>query len=80
MENIQETVFKIVEKQFEVPLFKINPESQFVADFGADSLDVVEFILALEDGFKINITDDQAQQITKVKHAIEQVELIINQK
>lgn len=80
MENLQETIFKIIEEHFKVPLFKITLESQFIADFGADSLDVVEFVLALEDEFDINITDGQAQQITTVKHAIDHIEMIINAK
>ena len=80
MENLQETIFKIIEKHFKVPLFKITTESQFIADFGADSLDVVEFVLALEDEFNINITDGQAQKITTVGHAIDHIESIINAK
>jgi acyl carrier protein len=80
MENIQETIFKIIEKHFKVPLSKITPQSQFIVDFGADSLDVVEFVLELEDAFDININDNQAQQITTVKDAIEHIESIIKQK
>jgi acyl carrier protein len=80
MGNTQETIFKIIEKHFKVPLFKITPESQFIADFGADSLDVVEFVLELEDAFDINITDNQAQKITTVKDAIDHIELIISAK
>lgn len=80
MENLQETLFKTIEKHFKVPLFKITPQSQFIADFGADSLDVVEFVLALEDEFEITIPDNQAQQINTVQDVISYIELILNNK
>ena len=58
----------------------VNLNSKFIEDFGADSLDVVEFVLELEDEFDININDNQAQKIATVKDAIDHIELIINQK
>ena len=80
MENLQETIFKIIATHFKVPADKVTLSSKFIDDFGADSLDVVEFVLALEDEFDINITDNQAQKIATVKDAIDHIELIISAK
>ena len=80
MENLQEKVFKIIVKHFKVSMDNVTLKSKFIDDLGADSLDVVEFVLALEDEFDINITDNQAQRIETVKDAIDHIELIINKK
>jgi acyl carrier protein len=53
---------------------KITPESSFVEDLGADSLDVVELVMALEDEFKIEIPDDQAEKIVTVGDAVAFIE------
>ncbi|MDR7484217.1 MAG: acyl carrier protein [Armatimonadota bacterium] len=52
----------------------IGPESSFVEDLGADSLDVVELVMALEDEFKIEIPDDQAEKIVTVGDAVAFIE------
>ena len=80
MKNLQETIFKIIVKHFKVSADNVNLNSKFIEDFGAYSLDVVEFVLELEDEFDININDNQAQKIATVKDAIDHIELIINQK
>jgi acyl carrier protein len=53
---------------------KVSPESAFVEDLGADSLDVVELVMALEDEFKIEIPDDQAEKIVTVGDAVAFIE------
>jgi acyl carrier protein len=80
MENLQETIFKTIVKHFKVSADKVTLDAKFIEDFGADSLDVVEFVLALEDEFEIVIPDNQAQNISTVKDVIGHIELIINQK
>lgn len=79
MENLQETLFKIIVKHFKVPADNVTLDTKFIEDLGADSLDVVEFVLALEDEFNITIPDSQAQNIATVKDIIGHIELIINQ-
>ena len=48
---------------------KINPETKFIADMGLDSLDIVELVMAIEEKFDVNISDDEAEQIITVQHA-----------
>ena len=53
---------------------KITGEASFVDDLGADSLDTVELVLALEEEFEVNIPDEEAEKITTVAQAIEKIE------
>jgi acyl carrier protein len=71
--NIDERVKKIVAEQLGVSEGEIKPESSFVEDLGADSLDTVELVMALEEEFDCEIPDDQAEKITTVKQAIEYI-------
>ena len=50
---------------------KVNPEASFVDDLGADSLDVVELVMAFEEEFDVEIPDEAAEKISKVKDAVE---------
>lgn len=70
MSNIQDRVIDIVVEQLRLDRSKVKPESKFVDDLGADSLDTVELVMALEDEFDIEIPDDQAEKITTVQEAI----------
>ena len=63
-------VQKIVHEQLDVGLEKITEESNFVSDLGADSLDTVELVMALEEAFDIEIPDEDAETITTVEHAV----------
>ena len=63
-----------VEKQLGVEPDQVKPEAQFVNDLGADSLDTVELIMALEDEFKIEIPDEKAEKIKTVGETIEYIE------
>ena len=73
MENIEQRVKKIVAEQLGVNEADINNESSFVDDLGADSLDTVELVMALEEEFECEIPDDQAEKITSVQQAIDYV-------
>lgn len=71
-------VKEIIVEQLGVDADQIKPESNFVDDLGADSLDTVELIMEFEKEFNIQIPDDQAEKITTVGHAIEYVEKTVN--
>ena len=64
-----EKVKKIVSEKLGVPEAKVEEKSSFVNDLGADSLDVVEFVMAVEQEFGIEIPDDQASKLTTVGEA-----------
>ena len=66
MSDIEQRVKKIVAEQLGVAEDEIKLESSFVDDLGADSLDTVELVMALEDEFEIEIPDEQAEKITTV--------------
>lgn len=74
MENLQEQVFKLIEKSFKVKPEQIKTQYKFIDDLGADSLDVVEFVLTLEDTFNITIPESKAQKISTVGDAIQFLE------
>jgi acyl carrier protein len=73
MENIEQRVRKIVAEQLGVNEADIKTESSFVDDLGADSLDTVELVMALEEEFECEIPDEEAEKITTVKQAIDYV-------
>ena len=73
MENIEQRVRKIVAEQLGVNEADIKNESSFVDDLGADSLDTVELVMALEEEFECEIQDDEAEKITNVQQAIDYV-------
>ncbi len=73
MENIEQRVRKIVSEQLGVNEADIKNESSFVDDLGADSLDTVELVMALEEEFETEIPDDEAEKITTVQQAIDYV-------
>ncbi|UCE80161.1 MAG: acyl carrier protein [Nitrospiraceae bacterium] len=69
----EEKVNEIISKQLGVNASEITPESSFVEDLGADSLDTVELVMAFEETFNIEIPDEDAEKIAKVKDAIEYI-------
>ena len=70
MENIEQRVKKIVAEQLGVNEPDVKNESSFVNDLGADSLDTVELVMALEEEFGLEISDEDADKITSVHQAI----------
>jgi acyl carrier protein len=72
--SVAERVIEIVAEQLGVDKEKITPETSFVNDLGADSLDTVELVMELEEEFDINIPDDAAEKIQTVGQAIKFIE------
>ncbi|MEH2173786.1 acyl carrier protein [Nostoc sp.] len=69
-----EKVKKIVIEQLSVdPPEKVTPQAKFMEDLGADSLDTVELVMALEEEFDIEIPDEAAEQITSVQDAVDYI-------
>ena len=66
MENIEDKVKKIVSEQLGVDEAEVKPEASLSDDLGADSLDVVELVMALEEEFECEIADEDAEKITTV--------------
>lgn len=73
MSNIEERVKKIIVEQLGVDEAEVKNEASFVNDLGADSLDTVELVMALEEEFDTEIPDEEAEKITTVQAAIDYV-------
>ena len=73
MENVEQRVKKIVAEQLGVNEGEIKNESSFVDDLGADSLDTVELVMALEEEFETEIPDEEAEKITTVQQAVDYI-------
>lgn len=73
MSEIEDRVKQIVVEQLGVGEDEVKDESSFVDDLGADSLDTVELVMALEEEFECEIPDEEAEKITTVKQAIDYV-------
>lgn len=73
MSNIEERVKQIVVEQLGVSEDEVTEGASFVDDLGADSLDTVELVMALEEEFECEIPDEEAEKITTVKQAIDYV-------
>ena len=72
--SVQDKVKSIIAEQLGVKPEEVTPEAAFVEDLGADSLDTVELVMALEEGFAIEIPDEDAEKITTVGDAIKYIE------
>lgn len=72
--STEEKIKKIICEQLEVNEKDVVPEASFVDDLGADSLDQVELIMAMEEEFDISISDEEAEKIVTVRDAIEYIE------
>ena len=71
---VVEKVKSIIAEQLGVKIEEVTPEASFIDDLGADSLDQVELIMALEEEFNIEIPDEDAEKMTKVGDAVKYVE------
>jgi acyl carrier protein len=70
---VEEKVKEIIAKQLGVDQSEVTTEASFVEDLGADSLDTVELVMAFEEAFNIEIPDEDAEKISKVKDAVEYI-------
>ena len=70
MASVEEKVKHIIVEQLGVDAEEVKPEASFVDDLGADSLDVVELVMALEEEFGLEISDEDAEKLSSVQHAI----------
>ena len=75
--SVEQKVIEIIIDQLGVDEKQVNPEASFIDDLGADSLDTVELVMALEEEFDIEIPDEDAEKIATVQNA---VDYITNQK
>lgn len=71
MNNLEQKIRDIIVEQLGVAPEKVNPDASFVDDLGADSLDQVELIMAIEEAFDIEIPDEDAEKLEKVNDAID---------
>ena len=72
--SVEERVKSIIVEQLGVDADEVNPDASFVEDLGADSLDTVELIMAFEEEFGVEISDDEAEKIKKVRDAVEYID------
>lgn len=70
---VEEKVKEIISNQLGVDKSEVTAEASFVEDLGADSLDTVELVMAFEEAFNIEIPDEDAEKIAKVKDAIDYI-------
>ncbi len=73
MSSVEERVKKIVVEQLGVSEDEVSTEASFVDDLGADSLDTVELVMALEEEFECEIPDEEAEKITTVQQAVDYI-------
>lgn len=73
MADVVAKVKKIISEQLGVPETDVKPEASFVNDLGADSLDTVELVMALEEEFGVEIPDEDAEKIATVQNAIDYI-------
>jgi acyl carrier protein len=74
MASVEERMKQIIVEQLDVEESEVTPNASFVDDLGADSLDVVELVMAFEEAFSIEIPDEDAEKIRTVKDALEYIE------
>ena len=72
--SVEEKVKQIIVEQLGVDESQVDGAASFVEDLGADSLDIVELVMAFEEAFEIDIPDEDAEKITTVKDAINYIE------
>jgi acyl carrier protein len=72
-ESIEAKVREIVAEQLQISADEMNLDSSFIDDLGADSLDIVELVMAMEDSFQMDIPDEEAEKIQTVRNAIDYI-------
>ncbi len=71
--NLHDRVLSLIAEQLDREVDSISPEASFVDDLGADSIEIVELVMAIEDEFNITISDDEAEKIVTVKDALDKI-------
>jgi len=79
MSSVEERVKKIVVEQLGVKEEEVTNDASFVDDLGADSLDTVELVMALEEEFECEIADEEAEKISTIQQAIDYIESHMSQ-
>ncbi|UCD33009.1 MAG: acyl carrier protein [Desulfobacterales bacterium] len=74
--SIEDKVKKIIVEKLSVDLEEVVPEASFVDDLGADSLDLVELIMSMEEEFDIEIPDEQAEKLITVQDALNYIQTL----
>ena len=74
MAAVEDKVKQIIVEQLQLSEEEVTPEASFIEDLGADSLDLTELIMAFEEAFGVEIADEDAQKILKVKDAFKYIE------
>ncbi len=77
--DIQEKIIDIISSQLSVPKEKVVPQASFTDDLGADSLDLVELVMAMEEEFGMEIADEDAEKLQTVQDTIDYVKKHLNQ-
>ncbi|MEA3222705.1 MAG: acyl carrier protein [Thermodesulfobacteriota bacterium] len=73
MASVEERIIELIAEQLDRDKSEISPEMSFIDDLGADSLDLVELIMTIEEEYNIEIPDDDAEKLTYIKDAIEYI-------
>ncbi|MGD8256220.1 MAG: acyl carrier protein [Desulfobacterales bacterium] len=73
MMSVEDKVKKIIAEKLSVDLEEVVPDASFVDDLGADSLDLVELIMSMEEEFDVDISDEDAEKIATVQDAIDYI-------
>ncbi|MBA2849712.1 acyl carrier protein [Thermosulfuriphilus ammonigenes] len=71
--SVEEKVIEIIAEQLGVSKDKVKPEASFIDDLGADSLDLVELVMAMEEAFGLEISDEEAEKLRTVKDVIDYI-------
>ena len=69
--SVEEKVIDIIVDKLSVPREQVKPEASFIDDLGADSLDLVELVMAMEEAFEMEISDEEAEKLRTVKDVLD---------
>lgn len=76
---VEEKIIDIIVEKLNVPREQVKPEASFIDDLGADSLDLVELVMAMEEAFGMEISDEEAEKLRTVKDVIDYVKAKIGE-